>query len=57
MKNNKKKPIITKEFSSNVAQISRIKKTKKGYAVFLRTPVIFINEGLLDFIKKNQKAS
>lgn len=54
LKNTKKIPTVVK-YHSNIAEIARIKKTKKGYAVFLKPPVIFINDGLLNYIKNNNK--
>lgn len=46
----------TREYKSNVIQFSSVKKTKNGFAIFLGKNVIFLNQGLLDYIN-NKKAS
>lgn len=41
-----------REFKSNVIQFSSIKKTRTGIAVWIGSNVLFINDGLLNYIKK-----
>ena len=41
-----------REYKSNVIQFSSIKKTKTGIAVWIGSNVLFINDGLLNYIKK-----
>lgn len=57
MKTSKKaqKSQETKDYGTNVIQFSSVKKTKSGYAVFVGKNVIFINQGLLDYINKNNR--
>ena len=41
-----------REYKSNVIQFSSVQKTRTGIAVWIGSNVIFINEGLLNYIKK-----
>jgi hypothetical protein len=41
-----------REYKSNVIQFSSIKKTRTGIAVWIGSNVLFINDGLLNYIKK-----
>ena len=42
---------------SNVIQFDRVKRTKNGFAIFIGRNVCFLSDGLIDYIRKNQKAS
>lgn len=44
------------DYKSNVIQFSSIKKTRTGIAIFVGRNVLFINDGLLNYIN-NKKAS
>ena len=56
MKNQKQKK---QEYSqNNIIQFDRVKRTKSGWALFVGKNVIFLNDGLLNFISKQKgKAS
>jgi len=41
-----------REYKSNVIQFSSIKKTRTGIAIWIGSNVIFVNDGLLNYIKK-----
>lgn len=41
-----------KDFKSNIIKFSGVTKTKNGYAIWVGPNVIFLNQGLLDYIKK-----
>lgn len=41
-----------REFKSNVIQFSSIKKTRTGIAIWIGSNVLFVNDGLLDYLKK-----
>lgn len=41
-----------REYKSNVIQFSSVQKTRTGIAVWIGSNVIFINEGLLNYINK-----
>lgn len=43
---------VKREYKSNVIQFSSIKKTRTGIAVWIGSNVLFINDGLLNYIKK-----
>jgi hypothetical protein len=52
---NKKQTKVQKEkreYKSNVIQFSSITKTRTGVAVWIGSNVLFINDGLLNYIKK-----
>lgn len=45
-----------REFQSNVIQFSSVKKTRTGIMVVIGKNVLFINDGLLNYVR-NKKAS
>lgn len=49
---NKKVQTEKREYKSNVIQFSSIKKTRTGIAIWIGSNVLFVNDGLLNYIKK-----
>ena len=47
---------VKKEYKSNIIKFSSVQKTKNGIAVWVGPNVIFINQGLLDYVLEEEAA-